>query len=52
MHVVMTEPFDPELHSVWGPFASAAEANRWIAQQPDQYTLFARKVESPSKEDE
>jgi hypothetical protein len=45
MWVVFDERFDPELHSVWGPFASRADAMEWIDTRPDiEHYLIERVI--------
>jgi hypothetical protein len=48
MYVVMQEYFDPDLHSVWGPFQTNDDAQAWRDRQPDRYRLVVRELANPS----
>lgn len=47
MFVVMRSDFDPELNSVWGPFATRKLAAEWIEKQPDKDELDTHKLIYP-----
>ncbi len=43
-YVVLNKNFDPELHSVWGPFRTRLEAEEWKNEQPDKEELIVEAL--------